>query len=191
MNIITTKYNSNFYYVRPDISLNRDSNDYFCPDDITEITVAPFLYIRMDKAGKSVQAKFASRYYSSIGYGLNITAQSLINEKYPESFLMANSLDNSTIVSQLYATDKVNSASILQETIKINGKAAEILYMDRKCAPEKSLSLLEGLFNKKAEVISRLTSFKTGDYIAVEIAEHTPVKIGDTITFGELTFQIR
>lgn len=191
MNIITTTYNSNFFYVRPDISLNRDSNDYFCPDEISEITVAPFLYIRMDKAGKSVQAKFASRYYSSIGYGLNLTAKSLIDEKHPQSFLMANSLDNSTIVSQLYATDKFNCASILQEMLKVDGKRAEIVYMDRECAPEKSLALLEELFNKKTEVISRLTSFKTGDYIAIEIAEHTPVKIGDIITFGELKFQIK
>lgn len=191
MNIITTTYNSNFFYVRPDISLNRDSNDYFCPDDITDITVAPFIYIRMDKAGKSVQAKFASRYYSSIGYGLNITAQSLIDEKYPQSFLMANSLDNSTIVSQLSTSDKLDSASVLQERLKIDGMKAEAVYMDRECTPEKSLSFLEELFNKKIEIISRLTSFKTGDYIAIEIAEHTPVKIGNTITFGELKFKIR
>lgn len=191
MNIITTTYNSNFFYVRPDISLNRDSNDYFCPDEITEITVAPFIFIRMDKAGKSVQSKFASRYYSSIGYGLNLTAKSLIEEKYPQSFLMANSLDNSTVVSELYAVDKFNCAIILQEPLKIDGKATEILYMDRECAPEKFLTLLEELFNKKTEVISRLTSFKTGDYIAIEIAEHTPVKIGETISFGELKLKIK
>ena len=60
MNIVTVPYNSDFYYIRPDISLNRDSNDYFCPDEVTEITVAPFVYIRMDKAGKAISYKFAS-----------------------------------------------------------------------------------------------------------------------------------
>ena len=107
MNIITVPYNSDFHYIRPDISLNRDSNDYFCPDDITEIAVVPFIYIRMERAGKAISAKFANRYCSQIGYGVSLSAKSLIVENCPVSFQTANSLDNSTYISQLFQPDSI------------------------------------------------------------------------------------
>lgn len=190
MNITTTTYNSNLFYVRPDISLNRDSNDYFCPDDITEITVAPFLYVRMDKAGKAVQSKFASRYYSSVGYGINLTAKSLIDAEHPESFLMANSLDNSTFVSQLYKTGLFPLEILKQSTIKINGNATNVGGTEF-AEPQDQMERVVEMFNRKIESVSRLTSFKTGDYIAIETAPHQPVQIGDTIEFGELKFRIK
>ena len=190
MNITTTTYNSNFFYVRPDISLNRDSNDYFCPDDITEITVAPFLYVRMDKAGKAVQSKFASRYYSSVGYGINLTAKSLIDAEHPESFLMANSLDNSTFVSQLYKTGLFPLEILKQSTIKINGNATNVGGAEF-AEPQDQMERVLEMFHRKIESVSRLTSFKTGDYIAIETAPHQPVQIGDTIEFGELKFRIK
>ncbi len=178
MNIITTTYNSNFFYIRPDISLNRDSNDYFCPEEIKEFTVAPFLYVRMDRAGKAVQAKFAQRYYSSIGYGLNITAKSLIDSSHPQSFLMANSLDNSTIISPLYGIDSFPFDKLKGTPLTANCKNGTI---------EDVIVL----FNRKIEQISSLASFKTGDFIAIEIAEEKSILIGDRILFGELDFRIR
>ena len=178
MNIITTTYNSKFFYIRPDISLNRDSNDYFCPEEIKELTVAPFLYIRMDKAGKAVQAKFAQRYYSTIGYGLNITAKSLIDKNFPQSFLMANSLDNSTIVSPLY-----NIEEFPIKTLKATSLTAN--------CQDGTIENIIDLFNRKIEQISPLTSFKTGDYIAVEIAEHVNIGIENMVQLGELSLKIR
>ena len=191
MNITTTTYNSNFFYVRPDISLNRDSNDYFCPDDITEITVAPFLYVRMEKAGKAVQSKFASRYYSNIGYGINITAKSLIDAEHPESFLMANSLDNSTFVSQLYKTCAFPLELVKQSIIKINGTATNVGGAEFDVATPDPMERVLEMFNQKIEAVSRLSSFKTGDYIAIDTAPHQPVQIGDSIEFVELKFRIK
>lgn len=180
MNIVTVPYNSDFYYIRPDISLNRDSNDYFCPDEVTEITVAPFVYIRMDKAGKAISYKFAGRYCSQIGYGVNLTAQSLVNKDYPMSFLTANSLDNTTYVSRLYLpeefpTDSLQENNLQGHNINLNFSTSELI--DR--------------FHKQIEKITRLTSVRTGDLILLELAEPAPVKLGETVKFGELSFTIK
>ncbi len=169
MNILTVSHNSDFYYIRPDISLNRDSNDYFCPDGITEITVAPFIYIRMDKAGKAVSRKFAPRYYSTVGYGVNLTAASLINCEVPQSFLTANSLDNTTYVSATYSFEEF---------------PFEIL---DNLSGEK----IKEIFNEQIEKITRLTSVRTGDYIAIELAPHTPITVGKSIKLGEIAFTIK
>ena len=179
MNIVTVPDNSDFYYIRPDISLNRDSNDYFCPDEITEITVAPFVYIRMDKAGKAISFKFAGRYCSQIGYGVNLTAQSLVNKDYPMSFLTANSLDNTTYVSKLYLPQEFPADLLknnnLQENIFLDFNATELIER----------------FYKQIEKITRLTSVRTGDLIILELAEPVPVKIGSNIKLGELSFSIK
>lgn len=171
MNIVTVPYNSDFYYVRPDISLNRDSNDYFCPDEVTEITVAPFVYIRMDKAGKAISYKFAGRYCSQMGYGVNLTAQSLINKDYPMSFLTANSLDNTTYVSKLYLPEEFPTNEL--EGLNIN-----------------SAELLER-FYKQIEKITKLTSVRTGDLILLELSAPVTVKVGENVKFGDLSFSIK
>lgn len=174
MNIVTVPYNSDFYYIRPDISLNRDSNDYFCPDEVTEITVAPFVYIRMDKAGKAISYKFAGRYCSQIGYGVNLTAQSLINKDYPMSFLTANSLDNTTYVSKLYLPEEFPANDLQDNSLQILNTEELI---DR--------------FHKQIEKITRLTSVRTGDLILLELTEPSIVKFGETVKFGEISFSIK
>ena len=192
MNIITVPYNSDFYYIRPDISLNRDGNDYFCPDSITEIAVAPFIYIRMDKAGKAISAKFAHRYCSQIGYGLNLTAQSLIKKEYPMSFCTANSLDNSTYITQLYQLEEFPAQIIIQalETYELFNKNTEAL-TKAKVILESGNENIQELFYKHIEKITKLSSVRTGDLIILELCPSQPVPQNNTIEFGSLKFSIK
>lgn len=97
MNIITLPYGSKGFYVRPDTSLNRDSNDYFCPEEVTELAAAVFIYAKAIKAGKCVASKFAGRYYSVIGWGIHLYVPSLDNGT-PEGWWMSRSLDSSTFI---------------------------------------------------------------------------------------------
>ena len=136
----------------------------------------------MDKAGKAVQERFAQRYYSSIGYGLNITATSLIDSRNPMSFLMANSLDNSTVVSQLYKPEELPLQKLADNPLLSENLSG--------ISPFKIDSIIT-MFNKKIEEISVLASFKTGDLIAVEIAESRSIEIGSKLEFGELSFKIK
>lgn len=145
MNIITVPYGSKGFYVRPDTSLNRDSNDYFCPEGITELAAAVFIYAKAIKAGKSVSSKFAPRYYTAIGTGIHLAAPQLASDNRPESWWTAHSLDNSTFLTG----DETNASEMPAEMV------------------EK--------INAAFEAASKLVSFRTGDYIAVEIAEPVPI----------------
>ncbi len=197
MNILTISHNSDFYYIRPDISLNRDSNDYFCPDGITEITVAPFIYIRMDKAGKAVSRKFAPRYYSTVGYGVNLTAASLIDSSVPQSFLTANSLDNTTYVSKTYTFEEfpfdnfANELKHICRDLNIPAEYSEFLLGKEKNEQSSHIEKIMQIFNAEIEKITRLTSVRTGDYIAIELAPHTPLPIGNSFKFGEIAFNVK
>ena len=156
MNIITVPYGSKGFYVRPDTSLNRDSNDYFCPDGVNELAAAVFVYARATKAGKCVASKFASRYYTSIGSGIHLFAPALAAGNTPESWWVSRSLDNSTF--------------LLDDEVAAENIPAEII--------EK--------INAAFEAASKYVSFRTGDYIAVEIEELPPV---NSSTPGQLEYK--
>lgn len=161
MNIFTIPYSGKGFYVRPDTSLNKDSNDYFCPDTVTELAAAVFIYARAIKAGKSVSSKFAPRYYNVIGTGIHLSAPGLVEEGNPASWWLANSLDNSTFIS----AEEKNASEVDAQTI------------------EK--------INAAFEAASKFVSFRTGDYIAVEI--EAPVKIDNTcnsFNWGEKSINI-
>ena len=98
MNIITNIHGSNDYFIRPGTSLNKGGNDYFCHDEITEVTAVPFIWIKTDRAGKCVSKRFAKNYFTTGGYGVRLIANSLIKDT-PASWLLANSLNSTTFLS--------------------------------------------------------------------------------------------
>ena len=150
MNIFTVPYGSKGFYVKPDTSLNKDSNDYFCPDSVTELAAAVFIYARAAKAGKSVAAKFAPRYYNIVGKGVHFTAPQMICDEAPETWWAAHSLDNSTFLTDGEST-----------------------------APETDPAIIDKI-NAAFETISKHVSFRTGDYIAIEIEPSTIVANGNS-----------
>ena len=114
--MMTIPYSSGSFYVRPDTSLNRDSNDYFCPEEVTELAAAVFIYAKAIKAGKCVSAKFAGRYYNSIGKGVQLVANNLIGDD-PCNWWMAHSLDNTTFIT---SAEQPENMQMHRQHIKIN-----------------------------------------------------------------------
>ena len=150
MNIFTIPYGSKSFYCRPDTSLNKDSNDYFCPDSLTALAAAVFIYARAAKAGKSVAAKFAPRYYNIVGKGVHFSAPQMICNDAPETWWTAHSLDNSTFL------------------------------LDNESEPSTVEPAIIEKINAAFETVSQHVSFRTGDYIAIEIGPSTIVENGNS-----------
>ena len=112
MNILVVKpYGS--WYCRPDVTLVRDADRFCLPDDCTEALAFRGLCIRIDKAGKAVVPRFASRYFDSwtdavLFYG--ITSDGTVT---PD-------LDRATVVSRDFRpVDSLDAATLerIAETI--------------------------------------------------------------------------
>lgn len=56
--------------VRPDITFNKNKEDYYVPDDVHAIGWAPFVAARMSQAGKMIGPRFAGRYWDSVAFGI-------------------------------------------------------------------------------------------------------------------------
>jgi 2-keto-4-pentenoate hydratase/2-oxohepta-3-ene-1,7-dioic acid hydratase in catechol pathway len=65
------------FFLKPDSAILRNNQDFFIPDFSEEIHYELELVIKIDKIGKSISKKFAPRYYSSIGLGIDFTARDI------------------------------------------------------------------------------------------------------------------
>lgn len=183
MNILTIPYGSNLHYIRPDISCNKDWNDYFCPDYIEEIVAVPFIYIRIEKAGKAISSKFAQRYYQTIGYGIHLIATSLIRPDNPASWWLANSLDNTTYFSPLVP---VGQTQTIIDTLSPR---------EQECPQGETIRQTIEQIDFSIEKVSGYSSLRTGDLIALELPYANtyltkPGQPGLQIALGEIHFKI-
>lgn len=66
------------FFCKPDTALNRASY-YFLPSYSNEIHYELELVVKINKVGKTIQKKFAHKYYNEITIGLDLTARDLQN----------------------------------------------------------------------------------------------------------------
>lgn len=181
MNIVTIPYGGRSHYLRPDTSYNKDRNDYFCPDTIKLLAAVPFIYVRVDRAAKAVSAKFASRYYSTFGYGVRLIAPELILPGSPETWWLANSLDLST-----YLSNPVNLTQRSTVLEAVSGYTSSAPYL---ADPDTLLQKINSSF----EAVSQYTSLKTGDYLTIDLLSDNTLLLekgtADSFSLGEITIQ--
>ena len=75
MNIIIKPYNpqEGLFYFKPDTTLNRDYTNLYLPHFIKRVAATELFYIRIDRAGKGIAERYASRYFSKGNYALSIS----------------------------------------------------------------------------------------------------------------------
>ena len=150
MNLFFINDKNEIFY-RPDTTLNKECPVYYVPDSIRSIEYAPFIYVKIDRAGKYIAPRFAPRYYSKTGQGLAIFGYE--SEKRDE--MLANLLDNSTIVCELTPIESISDQALIDK------------------------------IDQAISTISEKTSLKTGDYVCLCSSIRTPTEIGETVKISE------
>jgi 2-keto-4-pentenoate hydratase/2-oxohepta-3-ene-1,7-dioic acid hydratase in catechol pathway len=64
-------------FSKPDTALLKNGEDFYLPDFSNDVHYEAELVIKISKMGKKIQEKFASNYYSEIGFGIDFTARDL------------------------------------------------------------------------------------------------------------------
>ena len=64
-------------FLKPDTALLRNNDPFFLPDFSKEIHHEVELVIKITRLGKNIQPKFAHKYYSEIGLGIDFTARDI------------------------------------------------------------------------------------------------------------------
>ncbi len=92
------------FFMKPDIALLRNNDSFYIPNFTKEVHYECELVVKISKVGKNIAEKFAPKYYSEIGLGVDFTARDLqqICKEKGLPWEMAKSFDSSAPISSKF-----------------------------------------------------------------------------------------
>lgn len=102
--------NKPVFFCKPDTALNR-THLYYLPPYSKEIHYEVELVVKIKKVGKSIQKKFAHKYYDEISVGLDLTARDLQQECKEKGlpWEIAKGFDGSAPIGKWYAKEDLKT----------------------------------------------------------------------------------
>jgi acylpyruvate hydrolase len=163
------------FFLKPDSAILRNNNPFFIPEFSNEIHYEVEIVLKINRLGKGIQQKFANRYYSEIGIGIDFTARD-IQRNCKEKGLpweIAKAFDSSAAIgTKFIETKHFKDINKIKFHLDINGKTvqkghtADMLFK----------------FDELVSYISNFMTLRTGDLIYTGTPPGVgPVKIGDRL----------
>ncbi|MDX2432694.1 MAG: fumarylacetoacetate hydrolase family protein [Bacteroides sp.] len=145
------------FFMKPDSALVIDNRPFFYPDFSKNVHHELELVIRIDRLGRSIEEKFASRYYNEVALGVDFTARDLQDEQKKKGlpWEIAKGFDYSAPISEFFPVSKYKDIHKLDFRLDLNGKTVQ----------EGNSSLMIFSFEKIIAYVSRFMTLKTGDLI--------------------------
>ncbi len=165
------------WFLKADSCLQKDTRPFFIPDFSSELHHEVEIVLRIGKVGRSIQKKFAHRYYNAITVGIDFTARDL-QRKCKEKGLpweISKSFDQSARIGTWVAADQLKNKQALNFWLKINGHMVQSGQSDDMIfSPDDIIAY-----------VSQFMTLKTGDLIFTGTPKGVgPVKSGDFVTAG-------
>jgi fumarylpyruvate hydrolase len=154
------------FFMKGETAVLKDNKPFFYPDFSQQIEYEVEIVVRIDKLGKGIDEKFASRYYSEIGLGIDFTARDLQQRQRAAGgpWEICKSFDNSAPISSFVPISRFDNVQNIAFHLDLNGKTVQkgntanmIFSIDRIIA-----------------YLSHFFTLKTGDLIFTG----TPVGVG-------------
>lgn len=187
MNIIIKPYNpqEGLFYFKPDTTLNRDYTNLYLPHFIKRVEAKELFYIRIDRAGKGIAERYASRYFSKGNYALSISiAPDIIPNTTPSQAPSAtpSAAPNST-PSQAASATPSQAPSATQSAAIINRSVSNSIDYSFYSMPAEKIEEPQFIeeFCKYIAQITEIISLRTGDIIAIETGKKEYFSIEDSL----------
>jgi len=145
------------FFMKPDSALVINNRPFFYPDFSNNVHHELEVVIRIDRLGRSIEEKYASRYFSEIALGVDFTARDLQDEQKKKGlpWEIAKGFDYSAPISEFLPVSKFKDIHELSFNLDINGKRVQ----------DGNTSLMIFSFEKIIAYVSRFMTLKTGDLI--------------------------
>ena len=162
------------FFLKPDSALVIRNRPFFYPEFSKDIHHEIEVVIKISHLGRSIDQKFADRYFSEIALGVDFTARDLQNECKLKGlpWEIAKGFDYSAPVSRFFPVSGFPDVHNLNFSLDINGKKVQ----------SGNTSQMLFSFEHIISYVSRFMTLKTGDLIYTGTpAGVGPVKIGDRL----------
>jgi len=148
------------FIVRPDTTREKNGEDFWLPDDVTEVTWSPVFFVRLSRSGKAIGKRFAVRYYDLWSCGVLLYPEDYIG-RCEEGFAIASCMDRTT-----YLPMPTNPVEGLQDAGRLSLSADDVEIFSA------ALPTKEKIDEAIAEA-SKRTLLRASDYLCMELRPRT------------------
>lgn len=163
------------FFLKPDTALLRNNQPFFYPDFTRDLHYETELVVRIDKVGRSIAPKFAHRYYSEVGIGIDFTARDLQQQcrRLGQPWEIAKAFDYSAPLSPRFIPlEQLGGMGNIPFHLDINGATVQ---------QGNSGDMLFGIDTLISHV-SQFLTLKIGDLIFTGTPQGVgPVHVGDRL----------
>ena len=144
-------------FMKPDSALLKDSKPFFIPDFSQQVDYETELVVRINRLGKNIAPRFASRYYDAVTVGIDFTAREMQKRlrEAGQPWELAKGFDGSAAIGTWMDVQKFRDIQAIHFHLDINGKTVQ-----EGCSSD--------MFYKVDEIISYISQYftlKTGDLL--------------------------
>ena len=163
-------------FTKPDTAILRNNDPFYYPDFSKNIHHEVELVLKISKDGKNIEEKFASKYFDSIGIGIDFTARDL-QQKAKEKGLpwdIAKGFNGSApIGNKFLPVSEFKDLKEINFSLEVNGQVKQ----------KGNTNLMLFSFEFIISYLSRFFTLKTGDLIFTGTPKGVgPVAIGDKLS---------
>ena len=162
------------FFMKPDVAILRPRTPFFYPSFSNDIHYECELVIKINRVGKNIAEKFAHKYYSEIGLGIDFTARDL-QKKCKENghpWEIAKAFEGSAPLSKDFIDKNSLSLDNIEFSLTKNGETVQTgASQNMIFSPDQLISY-----------ISKFMTLKKGDLIYTGTpAGVGPIQIGDEL----------
>ncbi len=162
------------FFLKPDTAIQPKGHPFFIPNFSDNIHYEVELVVKIDKAGKHIEEKFAHKYYSQIGLGIDFTARDIQEECKAKGlpWEKAKGFDGSAQISKIFIDKSNLDLNNISFSLEKNGEIVQ---------KGNSANMIFH-FDTIISYLSKFYSLKVGDLIYTGTPEGVgKVLPGDTL----------
>lgn len=162
------------FFMKPDSSILTNNKPFFLPDFSKEIHHEVEIVIKIDRLGKNIRQKFASRYYKELTVGIDFTARDLQRNcrEQGRPWEIAKGFDSSAVLGEFIPLSSLKVKNSISFRLDLNGKTVQTGNSE-----EMVFSI-----DRIIEYVSQFNTLKMGDLIYTGTpAGVGPVQINDRL----------
>jgi len=163
------------FFLKPDAALLRNNDPFYIPNFSKDLHYECELVVKINRIGKSIEERFAHRYYSEVGLGIDFTARDLQREAMAKGmpWERAKAFDHSAALSLKFVPlSELGDINNLNFELDINGESRQV-----GCSANMLFSV-----DRIIAYVSSYMTLKIGDLIYTGTpAGVGAVKVGDNL----------
>lgn len=144
-------------FLKPDTAILLKKQPFFIPDFSSDVHHEVEILVKIDRIGKHIDKKFAHKYYSEIGLGIDFTARDLQSQLKAKGlpWEKAKAFDGAAVVGNFYPKTEFSDVNNLDFFLQKNDQKVQV----------GNTSLMLWKIDELIEYVSKYFTLKIGDII--------------------------